>query len=632
MRLVKWFIGIALVLVALALLLPMATKWYLVSWLEDKGYQAEIRRMSLNYFRAKLVVSGLDFKSAQGQRFSLGSAEADIDMGAAMLGRFELSLLKVSRLQADISRADGQLRVAGLSRDDIGTLLSEPNVFVRSGRFENIELCRAESTQCLNIEESYLSGLRLSHQGDWQLSHSGPLRLNKVFVNDSERDTPLLFAQQFQISSGSWSDTRVSLSGILCANCQLNELGTEQGQESFAQTQLGELKLQSFELELGNPMKLRLGKLEITSLRQSLENPKSWIDSTLNDNLAFWLPSLHQVLNRPAGQALQFSLTAAELSDGGLSWSDYRVSPAAAEQITQFKLVMGAIDSAAPLDATHVVASFRFGFDGLLKFEGDIFPLVDDFQFVGEGILQDLQLANFAGYSQSLLNADVRSGVVDVGFKLVYRDATLSGDTLWRITQLRMGKTGAEGARVPLSYSFDVLKDHNHSVPFGLSIAMNAEQGELNLSYLFSRIRETLVNKATSELGPAGALAVRAQGDMVFEPFIYATEARAPREEDKKRLEEVVKLLKDKEHLRMVFCPVTTGGEWAELFNGGQMPEPGTAIAPEQTKLLIQLAKTRGLMLQTLLVEKGIEARQIVICGPAVDMQQSGPSFIEASL
>lgn len=637
MRRLKWLFFIASALIAVVLFLPLATKWYVIQSLEKQGYQVQIRHLGMDFLSRKFSLSGVHMVSDKGAKLDLLSAEVRLDLSSLFTSQIVINRLNVSHFKIDVSLTDGAYEVVGFPFAKIVEALTGKSLDIQLMQLEFSQACRLPERQCLKIDEAAFSKMVLSYNEPWVVHFDGTSRIKKLFLMDATSDTALLFAEALEINRSRLNSDGASLHGVVAKNWQYVESIALQGAETGKlQTQWGELQLASLNLRYGAPANLKLGEMKLTSLRQAVVDPRSLQHSQFKDYFGFWLPPLTAVTNAFEQEQIEFETGAIELVDGSLNWADYSVSPAVQESVTGLKLLLGPLNSAQSSGTSKIEATFKFAKNGLMKLEGEVQALSPEPQFSVNGILQDAQMANFSAYTESLLGQQVHSGVVDVGFDLSYRDTVLSGETLWRLTQLRVEESADRSNMMPFSVAFDVLQDRNQSVPFKLDLQLDKREGELNLRHLFGLIRAELNDLARRQVNPAGAVAIRprvsGQATMEFRSIYYDANMRAPREEDRERLEDVVNLLKGKPHLSMVFCPVITASEWAHMFNDGQIPSADQELLPEQKKLLLELAQSRARALHTILLEKGIDDTQIVSCGPSVDMQKTGASYISLSM
>ena len=632
MRLVKWLIGIVITLGIVLAAVPLASKWYLVKWLKSQGYQAEIKKLGMDFIFGELSLQGATVVSPRGEHLAVFSMRADFDLWALLRdGRMVLDRLEADSTRIDVDWSAEGLSVGGFALDPALNSFSERfPMEIRTARLINTDICRA-AEQCLRMESISVSRAKWLHAGGgWEFVHSAPVIVEKVFLRDQSRNTTLFYGAHMNISVGAYSKASMDVEEFVLSNFQFveNSLGVA-GIDSPYQTQLGEAKIASMKWRGSEQPELTLGAMDITSLRQSLHRTS---DGT------FMIPSqLSFLVDLSRNNDLHFILEKLELRDGAVSWVDQAVTPPAMLNLSALSVQLGRIDSAIPDSPTALVVAGKVGQDGKIGFEGDIYPHSLDPKFTLSGFIQGVDLAKLAGYSRQLLNQGIDQGTVDVSVSAVARNGQLEADTRWDLANLRIDATRGNSADMPLELSYDLLKDHNNSVSLELPVRGEFGSEQLKPQYIFARqMRRVMSNMARRQVNPSGAVAAPARatptGKMAFRPLEYTSNGRYPADADAERLQEMAAMLREKPHLRMVFCPVSTGGEWAELFNDGERPTPATELLPEHKEMLLELANARGQVLRSRLIDAGAASDQIVICNPSVDMTQFGLSFVSISL
>ena len=632
MRLVKWLIGIVITLGIVLAAVPLASKWYLVKWLKSQGYQAEIKKLGMDFIFGELSLQGATVVSPRGEHLAVFSMRADFDLWALLRdGRMVLDRLEADSTRIDVDWSAEGLSVGGFALDPALNSFSERfPMEIRTARLINTDICRA-AEQCLRMESISVSRAKWLHAGGgWEFVHSAPVIVEKVFLRDQSRNTTLFYGAHMNISVGAYSKASMDVEEFVLSNFQFveNSLGVA-GIDSPYQTQLGEAKIASMKWRGSEQPELTLGAMDITSLRQSLHRTS---DGT------FMIPSqLSFLVDLSRNNDLHFILEKLELRDGAVSWVDQAVTPPAMLNLSALSVQLGRIDSAIPDSPTSLVVAGKVGQDGKIGFEGDIYPHSLDPKFTLSGFIQGVDLAKLAGYSRQLLNQGIDQGTVDVSVSAVARNGQLEADTRWDLANLRIDATRGNSADMPLELSYDLLKDHNNSVSLELPVRGEFGSEQLKPQYIFAQqMRRVMSNMARRQVNPSGAVAAPARatptGKMAFRPLEYTSNGRYPAGADAERLQEMAAMLREKPHLRMVFCPVSTGGEWAELFNDGERPTPATELLPEHKEMLLELANARGQVIRSRLIDAGAASDQIVICNPSVDMTQFGLSFVSISL
>ena len=632
MRLVKWLIGIVITLGIILAVTPLVAKWYTLRWLESKGYHADIKKLGMDFIFGELRLQGVDVISPQGERLTLFDANLDFDLWFLLKDqRLVIDKLIVDSAQLDVSRSPQGLRVAGFALGDVLNRLSiDTPLEIRSAEWINTDVCRMKQ-QCLRMESIIFSRAKWQKSTEgWSFIHNAPLVVQKVFLRDQTSNATLFYGAEFNVGHGSYAPGFASLENVVLTNFQFVENSLVDAEvETPYQTQLGEMTLSSVMGRGGEDARIVVGVVDITSLRQSLHR---------NPDGKLVLPTrLRALVGQVDWGQVALVIESLNLRDGAVSWVDHSVSPPAMANLSALNLQVGGIDSSLPDRATAVKLSGKIGQAGTLKLEGDLYPYSPMTQFTLTGFVQGLNLTKLAGYSRVLLAQGVDQGQLDVSISAVARNNRIDADTRWQLANLRLEPTRGNSPSMPLELSYDLLKDHNNTVAVDLALRGEVGSERLTPKYIFgTQMRRVMSDMARRRVNAAGAVSSPARpapsGKMAFRPLLYAVNARYPGDLDRERLREVASMLREKPHLSMVFCPVSTGGEWAELFNGGTRPDAGTELPPEQKQALLDLASARGRTLRAELIDAGVTSEQIVICTPSVDMTQFGLSFVSISL
>lgn len=367
MRLVKWLIGIVIILGIVLAAVPLLAKWYLVKWLEDQGYQAEIKKLGMDFIFGELSLQGVTLVSPRAEQLSVFSARADFDLWALLSdGR-----LVVDRLEADSARIDMRdspegLRVGGfVLRPALDAFSERFPLDIRTARLVNTDLCRA-TEQCLRMEVMSVSRAKWLHSGTgWQFVHSAPILVEKAFLRDQSRNTTLFYGAHLNLAIGAYSATSIDIDSLVLRNFQFveNSLGVA-GVDSPYQTQLGEAKIASLRWRGIDQGELNLGAVDITSLRQSLHRTS---DGT------YMMPAQLGTLVDPSRWAkMHLVMEKLELRDGAVAWVDQAVTPPAMLNFSALSLQLGRLDNSMPDSATSLTLSGRVGQSGRLGLEGDV--------------------------------------------------------------------------------------------------------------------------------------------------------------------------------------------------------------------------------------------------------------------
>lgn len=637
MRFVKWLIGLVIIAGVLLALAPYAAKWYLLDWFESKGYQAQIKHLGLDFIFGEVTLYDVDIRNAEGEGFGVFNADFDLDWLPLLEGRVVIDRATIEGAQVDLRKADGGWLVAGFSSSEWGRKFGdERTIEIRAASLANTEVCKDYKARCLRVESARLSGARLDQQpSGWSFLHAGPLTVQKAFLRDQSNNTTLFYGGELNVERGIYSADAIDISVARLQNIQFveNDLGEGIADAPY-QTQIGELTLSSLQWQRSDgAISLELGPIEAISVRQAVQKSKEG-ELLLPARVQDWLKSIRRSMRR---DGVTFKLEQLDTRDGALAWADHSVTPAAMEKITAVQLHVGRMDSSRSAVPTPIQLSGKVGSKGRLKFEGELFPYSEASNFFISGIIETLDVGNLAGYTRPLLSQRVDEGIVDVAIDAVAEDGRLRANTRWQWTDFDIEPAREKSPYMPLELSYELLKDHNNSVRFSLEVSGDIGSKTVQPEYvLATQARRMLSNMARGQVGANSAVSVTGNAlhnqRLAFEPLYYSINTQYPAKKDQQRIDEIASMLKDKPHLSMTFCPVTTGGEWAELFNRGQAPAADTRPSPEQQQRLRDLAIARGRALRSALIDAGVSANQLVICDARVDMTQFGLSFVSVSL
>lgn len=634
MRLLKWLIGVVIVLLVLMGVTPLACKWYWIHQLEKQGIDAEIKRLSVDFIFSEITFSSVSMKNADGAEVTLFNALIELDRSSVFSGPLEVKRVEVDQLKVDLTRQSDRWQVLGTGLDEWANFWGGRALRIGLLQLNNTQLCRFERDQCLRLEAVSGSRMQLLSSPAWRFAHSAPLRVQKVYLQNPSGGSALLYVGEMQVGQGQWQAGEVGLQNIAFDNVQFVESASgDSGAEAFWQTQVGQLNIDRLNLVAGDSVSLDVGKVDIISLRQALRNVQMVRHNPLSDALAFWVPPVKRFWDRWAA-ADRISLGALDLRDGAFSYTDDLVAPPVAETFSQIQFSLEGASTQAPSQLSPVQLSAKFADKGLLKVEGQLAPFALREEFDLTGVLQNLNLANVAGYSKKWLGQTALEGILDVGFDLQATDGQLRGETRWRFTDVLLEPSG-QGETMPLEVALELLEDHNRSVPLELTLRGEVGDGALHPRRLLAMVATSLKRKAQQKVsgtgvmvtgGDEGAPAVR------FRPLTYTANSRVLPDAELDRLDEIVALLAEKPHLTVMLCPVATGGEWADIFNDGRLPGAQADIPERDREELLALSRARGKVLRERLLDKGLANAQVSICEPRLDFNQSGDSYVTLSL
>ncbi len=638
--LIKRLIYCVLLLLVVVTSVPYATKWYVTQALESDGYNVKISSLGINIFTGGLHLHNLAIVSPKADRLNALDAHLDMDMAALLSGKFIVEKVELDGAVVDLHLDQGKLLAGGFDLTALNhTLGSEFYLKIKRLSVANSQFCVLSKQQCFHVEAASANRVELNKVDQhWSFEHKSSLSVNKVFLSDIADDESVFYVGAFGVSKGLYSLQDMQLTDMSLKNFQFVKsysMGSERS-KSTAQTQIGELTVselsfvggESPELVLGNVIAISPRQSYIRSaVRASVPDVPDWLANTIKT-----LPTL--VTGAGNGR---FAMNQLSVNAGVLSWRDGLVAPAAREIVTNIELRLGAIDSRRAHKLSNVTLSSKLGATGLVKFDGRIYPFGDKPSVSGRASIQDWDLSNIQAYTASMFKQQVNQGSIDIALDLELKNQQIDVDSRWQITGFKMDRKGSS-----LSNSMALLKDHNQSVRFALPISGDVASKNISLKHVFGTLIERKLKRiANNQMGSGSQ--VEAKGDLIigssarpgkmaFRSLLYSANAREPSRLDSKRLADIAKLLKSKPQLTLFFCPVSTGGEWAEIFNDNEQPGQGIKLHDAEKETLIGLASARGKALSGLLTSEGVFGNQVKICAPSIDMGQLGLSFVTISM
>lgn len=639
MRLLKWFFGIIIILGLLVGLSPLLVKAYIDYRLESKGYEVEIKKLGIDLIFGQVSVHGVKIKSPNNEQLNIFEGVFEFDRRALFQKTFRIDHAELKDFHLDLNVQNEQITFAGLSFDQWMPLAKKNSwpLDLRYIQFTNSELCRIDLNQCLNVASASASKLKITaNDQGYQVEHSSPVSLNKAYLRDNNSELSIFYLDEFKIGEGLYTPSLRQLKNIELNNFQLVESrNSSDSLETPYQTQVGELDIDSLLVDMGSSPRVNLGEVELISLRQALHKDSDAV-FVWPSKIKTWLPGLvglnHQGIQVSSEKTAAFNMQSLQIRSGVISWVDQSVNPPALETITQVNLHLEAVSSDTPSAPTKTKLSAKVGEKGALQFEGEVYPFSSTPRFNLMGFIQSVELANISAYTRNVLDQRIEQGTVDASLKLTAENNRLNADTRWRFTDFDFEPTRRNTGQMPLELSFDLLRDHNNAVDVILPIKGDFSRDNLDLKYIFGTLMRRTINRmAVKEVNPSGAASVDARAKpaskVVFRPLLYATNERSPAELDLPRIEEIAEKLRAKPSMSLAFCTVSTGGEWSELFNQGQRPNAQTQLSDEQRQIMLDLAIARGRTVEALLLERGVNKAQVVLCQPELNMTQFGPSY-----
>ena len=645
MRLIKIAFILILVLTLLLVLMPFAAKHYALAWLEERDFSASIGDIDLNPLLGTWSIQNLQIESRDGEKLSVYEASLPFKPLDLFSKKFSLEVAQLNTVSVDVRPTVRGYDIAGLPMDAF--LPVEEDGWAWSARrfgITDMTVCMRERQHCMQIENVVLSGARLLRDEISEDANSAVLHvdqglsLSKLFYRDQASGAAILFVNEFKTQSTRWSAADTHLRNLAINNLQWVETPAEEGTlaEVPYQTQMANLEIDTVAADFEKNT-LRLGSVEINSLRQAFHYDSDG-NNVLRSSLLKWFPDKESTVQN--GITLSaLSIDALKLTGSEWLIDDKSIAPPVKAAWDNIHLTLGAIDSNKADVSSPFTVSAKMDESGSFSAEGNWWVFAPNTQFDAIGRVGNFDISGISAYASRLFDQKVTQGILDATFDGKVVDGVMDVDSIWRLTDFTfVPGTAKRTSTMPLNRSVALLEDTNNSVRVEVSISGDLRDDSTKLGTLVgSPMRKALSRQVrqggSNKTRPVAALTATKPGQLIVSSLVYDANATQPRDHEVRRLETLAKRLKEKSNLRMTFCPVATGGEWADIYNAGNAPKGGVApITNAQRSALVKLAEKRSVWITSHLKKIGVSQSQIIPCGPTLDPTESGPSYISVSL
>lgn len=631
MGLVKATFATVVILALLLLAAPIAGKWYLKDWLEQKGFDVAIKHLSINYFLGRVSVYSATLAIEDVEQASVFQFDLDFDLLELIKGRFVVDSLTLDNLDLNVSKKKQRWAFAGLTLSQwLDNAEADHNMTFRRVDATNADLCTSDRQQCLRLERLTVGALNLARSGrDLTLTHSSPLFLTKMFLQDRNNTASVFYLGALDLQQSSFSKDRVFIKGFNLNNLQLVEsqpTGNGQFRTPY-QTQIGELSITELEVGYGESPSIRLHNVDLVSLRQTVERQVDR-ETIWSKRIETWFPDFYdlwQGVRLDGTGTIGVHFSEIDVQGGRFNWRDDSVRPPAIARGSDIKLVVDSIDS-NDRAKTKITFSSKLGETGAIKFE----TLAQFFEgeplFNTTGTVQGLELDDLSGYTDLVFGQHLTEGMIDVSFDVGAAGGQVAGNSRWRLTGLN-----SESAAANMSRSFKALADHNQQVEFELPVGLALRPLEGSFASLGHAVKAALNSAAKGS--PMPKLRKPQPSKVVsFEPIFFEARQVSPAALDLNRMPSIAKALQSQPDASIEVCPMATRGEWAAIFNRGVDPDGDVEPQDSERYKLLDLTERRGNTLKRLLIAQGVNPNRIEVCEPNIEIAQSGPSRATFSL
>ncbi|OZG71868.1 hypothetical protein BTA51_17825 [Hahella sp. CCB-MM4] len=359
----------------------------------------------------------------------------------------------------------------------------------------------------------------------------------------------------------------------------------------------------------------------------SSEQPSSEQPETPNDASEPFYVILHQL--SVDGES------SVHLTDGG-------VTPALERTLFINSLTVEGINTKDPQQAIHVVLDGKTDKYSIVKTDTRLYPFAEKLSLDTRTELTEAQMPPFSPYVAEALGYDIESGQLDMNIALTIDQGILDGKTMLTMREFDLSGSKVkednvkDASAIPLNVAVGMLKDSQDNIELEIPMSGNIDDPEFGWGSFLSIIFKKALFKATTSyvmqtfVPYANVISIaQIAGEQMLkvrvEPLKFPATQTAIEAEQKAFLEELAKLMKDKEDAQLKACPYATPADLG-------LPQPPAALSDEQLKTLKEISSTRGEAVKDFLISQDIKSSRVLLCSPGVDSEAKAEPRLEFDL
>ena len=298
---------------------------------------------------------------------------------------------------------------------------------------------------------------------------------------------------------------------------------------------------------------------------------------------------------------------------------------------------------AGPFDSQKVENISPFNVEGksntyaTFSIKGDTKPFTEKLNINLDMQLKEVSLPSLSSYLKNTLGFELQSGQLNNDLKIEINNDKLSGRSKLFVAGLKMSaaenyeqNTIKEGTAMPLNTALNLLKDGDGNLKLKIPISGDISDPSFGLSSFTALvIRKAAMRQTKSYLintfvPYASVVTVALTGaeyllKVRFEPLNYDAMQVEIQESQKKYIDQLVNLLRDKKKLKVKTCSISTLNDIATSDKN---------ITNEQVQQLIDIGQKRQERLKAYLVEQQIDSSRILFCAPKIDKKDNAAAKI----
>ncbi|TQV76070.1 DUF748 domain-containing protein [Exilibacterium tricleocarpae] len=671
-------LGLVLVLALLITLLPLAVQTLTLRWLERQGLQAEFGYLGFSPLRGTLSLQDLRGRSERGDGFAVQRLLLDIAWTGLLDGRLQVENIELEGVQLDIA-VTGGLRVGGIDIDALeATAEPAPppdetrarpwTLQVERFGFRDLSVCYRDTAPAaappLHLCGSLVrigSGAPVVAQtgAGPRVTFDGELVLAGLELRDLQVPATLLQLDTLSVQGGSLTAEQMTLARLELANLALagRDAAAVAAQDNPFHLKLRRLLVAGIDrstaviavkhIELDGPDMLlhrtRTGEMPLQVLVTDLASPggertpEADTKTTPEGAPAAGADGSADDLGAVGGDTPDAAPTPdtalvidrVSLSDGKLLLLDESTPTPVRKSLRDITVSIEGLDSRAP--GRPATLSLSAGLDefGTMAVDGTVKPFAEALEVTLSGSLTAVNLLPFSGYMEQAIGYRIVSGQFSDQFRLAIADNQIDAVTelalhkldINRLKAATAGEGSTESGLLPIGVALDLLREDDDRIALKLPVRGDLHDPDFSLTDVTTRVARKALTEAVINyytpfgLVSLGSMLVSSATRLRFAPLEYAPGEVEPDEGAAERLQQLSQLLQKKKRLNLVFCPLATGPDRAQLYPD----DHEGAAADAQVQRLRQLAQQRGEAAKRRLLALGVASEQVVLCSPAFD-------------
>jgi hypothetical protein len=646
-------------------------------WLQQQKLSGQIADIEIQLFDGRFALQNFTIHQGKQQKLKLGTLIVQIDPIQLFDRKIVLQQFTVNDLTLQVE-GDGQknLTLAGIPLSPTKSTPPAKSMTTPYApwqvQLKNIDLARINSCyQAAGSRKVCASLQQLGWQGEFNFSLQPnskqafkpqpsqlSLQLTDFLLDDKEQNITLASFKQLLLNNIALQD----INHVKIESVTLDDIAALQRGQT--QPKAGDFVLQGKQLlashiSVADHQKITLDKLEAQTLKLTLQRQK---EGTLL--LKSLLAPYHQsgeaspVSKPPADNAtlpMTIELGLLSLDDqSSFHFIDQAVTPSSQIDLKDIQLQLRQIDTASKANVSPVKIGMVVGENGKLQLQGSVTLLAQRPTLKLEGDIKGLNVSDFNAYTQQAIQHYVKSGHLDAKTSINIDQGQLDSNTELTLHQFYVepiseqeSEQYKEQVGLPLGTALSLLRDRDNSIRLELPVTGDINAPDFSINDVMRKVTGKALKVAViNYYSPLGMLSLAGSlfdlaTALRFEPIEFDTGNAKLDDDDRERLDKLVGMLKERPHIHLVICGVSTQADRRNWFgdtnefmddNADEAPSKLPSLSQEQLEKLNTLAKERSQVVKEYLLKQKIDADRLIICTPKHQPGDSQPPRTELQL